>query len=292
MEFDSLSITPFIGVGHLRFGLCRSEVRTLLGRPSERWRRSTWSRNLTDRYEQWWMTLDYSDSDELEFIEVGRGRCSVLLGDVQLMPGRAREVVDRLGESGVATCPSDSGFSIVGAGVNLYVPSAEGGAVVEAVSATSSAMGEMSFSFFGEPAEAKVAAWPVEAGGGIADVRFGQLRSEVRLCMGEGMCSTIDGMQKTDHYWAEGLVVTFDADDRVVEVFALAPAKPTMGGVEVLGRSYDVLRGALVQAGFSVCDKPAELYVVELGASVWWSSDSDSSLPSIAVAMRKPELHN
>ncbi len=91
-----------------------------------------------------------------------------------------------------------------------------------------------------------------------------------------------------DHYWAEGLVAKFDAEDRVVDVIALAPAKPTLGDIGLLGRSYNELRDVLMAAGFSIQDKPAELYVAELGVSVWWSRDSEEPLPSVAVAVGTP----
>ncbi len=149
MESLSLAVSPIVGVGDMRFGQSRREIHSLMGRPSEMFRRSVWSRNLTDRYDQLWLTLDYSDSGDLDFVEVGAGRCAVTLGGVQLfLPGRAVEVADHLRDGGFATRPIDSGLSIVGAGVNLYIPSTENDAAVESVSAASGNLGELDVSFF------------------------------------------------------------------------------------------------------------------------------------------------
>ncbi|MFG1778413.1 hypothetical protein ACGFIG_18520 [Micromonospora sp. NPDC049048] len=207
------------------------------------------------------------------------------LEGVQLLPGRVVDVADRLSGAGFTTRAIDSGLAIADAGVKLYVPSTEQDAAVEAVSAAPVDAVDLDASFFGEPGESKIEVWPVDAHHGIAGVRLGQMRSEVRQRMGEGMHSVVSATRSMDHYWTEGIVAKFDADDRVVDVIALAPAKPAMGDIEVLGRSYGELSDALTTAGFSIREAPAELYVEELGASVWWSRDSEEPLPSVAVAV-------
>lgn len=158
METPDLAVVPFGGMGEFRFGMTRDEVRALMGSPLRVRRRSPWSRNLTDGYPQLWASFDYTDSGHLEFMEIGEGRCSVSLGEVRLMPGRARDVADRLREHGFATRPADSGLSVVDTGIRLYVPSSEEDAVVKAVSAASRSAGELDIAFFGEPGEAKVGA--------------------------------------------------------------------------------------------------------------------------------------
>jgi hypothetical protein len=285
MESLRLVVLPHVGVGNLRFGKSRREARSLLGQPSEVSRRSAWSRNLTDRYEELWLTLDYSDLDELEFIEIGSGKCSVIIDEVQLMPGRASDVADRLRSRGYILSTIDSGLSVEGVGVSLFIPSTEANAVVEAVSVASKNLGELDISFFGEPGGSRVASWPVEADSGIGGIRFGDLRSEVRQRMGEGMSSSSGAGSRMDHYWAEGLVAKFDAEDHVVEVIALAPAKPTIDGIEVLDKSYGDLRDSLTAAGFGLQEKPAELHIPELNASIWWSRDTREAIPSVAVAV-------
>src|SRR5687767_9588144 len=121
MDLNMLRVTPSVGVGDLRFGLNRREVRELMGVPSEITRRSAWSRSLTDRYDDLWLTLDYSDSGELEFIEIGSGRSAVEFGDVRLMPGRAKDIENRLEDLGHVVRRVDSGLSIDGTGIKLYV---------------------------------------------------------------------------------------------------------------------------------------------------------------------------
>ena len=282
----TMRITPFVGVGELRFGSRREDVRAVVGSTPEVRRRSAWERSLTDRYDEWWLTVDYSDGDEVDFVEVGDGKCTVMLGEVQLMPGRADEVVGQLRAAGYDPREDEAGYAIGDAGVVLFVPSSESGARVESVSAKSRDLGELDIAFFGESDGPTVTAWPVEPGVGIAEVRFGETRDAVRARMGEGM-SWSTGGGRTDQYWGEGLVVTFDGDDRVSEIVAVAPAEPAVAGVEVLGRTYDALRAAFAAVGVPVSVRPAELYLPDLDVSVWWTRTDNPEVPASAVAMRR-----
>lgn len=250
------------------------------------WRREEWSKVLADVYDELLLDLYYSEDDRLDFIEVATGRCRVTLDGVTLIPGSVSDVVRDLERHGFEVRRVESGRVIEGKGVELFTPSSEEGAEIKGVAVRAVDAGELGIEFFGSPGGSSVQDWSVEPRIGVAGVRLGQGRSEIRRRMGEGAGFPLSADKALDHYWAEGLYVIFDAAERVCEIVAVEPAKPRVCGVEPLRMTYSEAYEALAAAGCRMTTGPAEIWLPDLDISVRWTRIDDAA-PAVAVAMRR-----
>jgi hypothetical protein len=124
-----MEIVPFVGVGVVRFGDTRQQVRDALQRPFEIFRKDV-GENETDAFDEVGLHVYYDGQGRVEFIE-GFGSASLTIGGLVLL-GRNIDDVDRelsaLGHSSHAT---DVGLQYDSVGIALTAP----GGVVEGVGA-------------------------------------------------------------------------------------------------------------------------------------------------------------
>ncbi|MEU2875279.1 hypothetical protein [Streptomyces sp. NPDC007070] len=85
---------------------------------------------------------------------------------------------------------------------------------------------------------------------GLDLVRFGEERAEIRARLGE--CVTFrrtPAGAPIDHYVNLGLMLSFDASDRVEFIEVAEPAEIFFGGISLLGRGYRRVVSELEQNG-------------------------------------------
>jgi hypothetical protein len=285
-DFVTLEVLPLTGVGDFRFGMTRAEARSVMRSDPRLWRRAEWSGVPDDVYDDLLLELSYSEDGRLDFVEVAAGRCRVALGGVTLVPGTVGDVVRDLELHGFVIQRVESGHAIEGTGIELFTPSSAEGAEVKGVAVRPVPFGDLDVEFFGLPDSSSIRDWPVEPRVGIAGVHLGQERSEVRRRMGEGAGFPLTAERSVDHYWNESLYVIFDAAGRVREVVAVAPAKPRIGGIELLGMTYPDACSALAVAGFRMSAQPAEIWLPDIEVSVRWKTIDDSA-PAVAIAVAR-----
>jgi hypothetical protein len=124
-----MEVRPFEGLGDLRFGMSRADVRALLGPEFRSFKKTPLAKTLTDAYTQLGLHLYYDDQDRLEFIEAFQP-CIPIFRGIELL-GRPEVVLEQLRKTGVGIPRRDSdGNFFDDLGFALYSP----GDVVEGVS--------------------------------------------------------------------------------------------------------------------------------------------------------------
>jgi len=101
-----LEIRPFEGLGDLRFGMSRRDVRALLGQEFRSFKKTPLADSLTDAYAQYGLHLYYDGQDRLELVEAFRP-CVPIFQGVELL-GPRKVVPDRLPEAGAGGPRRDS----------------------------------------------------------------------------------------------------------------------------------------------------------------------------------------
>ncbi len=66
---SDLVVEPKVGIGSIRIGMSLDEVRSAVGEPTGRFRKTSDSPRLTDVYDGLGIHVYYDDSDSVEFIE-------------------------------------------------------------------------------------------------------------------------------------------------------------------------------------------------------------------------------
>jgi hypothetical protein len=114
-----MEILPFVGLDNINFGMLRKDVRELLGDNWREFRKTPFSKNLTDSYDSLGLHLYYDEKDCLEFIEAF-SPCSIIFKTVSLVGSNLNEVLSELKKqniSGRLDEPSwffdSSGFALI-----------------------------------------------------------------------------------------------------------------------------------------------------------------------------------
>jgi hypothetical protein len=76
----NLAIDPYIGVGILRFGMPRAQVRACIGEPFEEFKRNEFAVNFCDFFPDEVLWAHYTDEGNLNAIECGDPASPVLFG--------------------------------------------------------------------------------------------------------------------------------------------------------------------------------------------------------------------
>jgi hypothetical protein len=112
-----MKIEPFLGVGVIRFGDTRQQVRETLQRPFETFRKNM-GENATDAFDEIGLHVYYDGQDRVEFIE-GFDPASLTISGLELL-GRSIEDVDKeLKALGHSSIPTDVGLQFDSAGIVL-----------------------------------------------------------------------------------------------------------------------------------------------------------------------------
>lgn len=120
MSINRWEITPYVGVGPLRFGLTRSQARSLLGTSVSAFRKGPYASTETDAYDGLGLHLHYDGNDRLECIEAW-GSCPVYYKDAALLNASVQEVLERLANLGLSS-RYDDGYFLDDGGFALYAP--------------------------------------------------------------------------------------------------------------------------------------------------------------------------
>jgi hypothetical protein len=120
-------IAPYEGTGPLRFGMTRSQVRSLLRGSVSTFRKGPYASTDTDAYDELGLHLHYDKGDRLECIEAW-GPCPIYYQRASLLNANTQEVLERLAGLGLSS-RYDDGYFLDDAGFALYAPDD----VVEAV---------------------------------------------------------------------------------------------------------------------------------------------------------------
>jgi hypothetical protein len=122
------NIIPFVGMGDLRFGIPRLEVRSFLGNDFQSFLKYGETRE-TDAYNGLGLHLYYNVNDRLEFIEAF-APCRPEYQGIQLLNQKLDAVLKQLRSIGFDARYDDEGYFFDQLGFALYVPHSS----IEAVS--------------------------------------------------------------------------------------------------------------------------------------------------------------
>lgn len=119
-------IEPFIGIGPLKFGTPRDQVRAELGPDFRVFKKGRTSVNNADAYDSLLVHCYYDAQDRLDFIEVGRDSpLSVRFADVEFFDLTLPMVMERMRAHGHPGTVVPEPCHFEGLGVALYVPHSE-----------------------------------------------------------------------------------------------------------------------------------------------------------------------
>jgi hypothetical protein len=95
---SSWEIHPYVGIGILRFGQTRSEVRSLIGNPSKSFKKVPFAENEADAYNSLGFHLYYDTDDRLESVDAW-GPSPICFDGIKLVDvpvdSLARELAER-----------------------------------------------------------------------------------------------------------------------------------------------------------------------------------------------------
>ncbi|MFJ8200157.1 hypothetical protein [Streptomyces sp. NPDC096152] len=88
---------------------------------------------------------------------------------------------------------------------------------------------------------------------GLESARFGETRGELRDRLGAATSFVrVPGTPPVDHYVDLGLLLSFDASDRLVFIEATTRARPAFASVELCGRPFGEVVDDLTSRGVTV----------------------------------------
>jgi hypothetical protein len=281
---DAWEIEPGLGVGPARFGMTRSSLRERLG--SFRAFRRGSTPDLTDQYDAGLLMLTCSDDEGLYLIEVA-DPWTVTFRGVRL-GGAAAEVVAALRDAGAEPVEDhEGGWELAGGAVHLAVEPDEPDAEVEGVTvAAPSHVGGDIIRVDGGATGEPVLSHTVEPGRGLGVVTLGEPRAAVRRRLHEAMTSTTGPGTAEDHFWADGLVVRYSADDRVERISVHKADRVDYAGVTVLPGMFDEVRQTLLDAGHAIEDRELAVEIRGTGIQLWLANTQTTHrLPVSAVVL-------
>jgi hypothetical protein len=280
-------ITPFEGIGELRFGSLRAAVREVLGSPDDIVRKPNWSSQLTDFYMTRGWSLTYDPDGMLAEIELfGPARVSVR--GIDLLGRPAGQVLGELRSIDSTGANTNSPYEFPGIGISVDLHSGDLGESLRSVSAfaSSSARGPEPEFFPGSPQQVQR---PIEVGHNrVGSLRTPCDRQSMRSFLGEGMAINWYGTP-VDVYF-QGIVVEYDANDFSTRVVVTGsglmiqdlPAEVT------LGMPYSDCLRTLIDRGFDCVEKEAEIGLPGAGISILMARGGDPALPISAIAVESP----
>ncbi|MBC6456681.1 hypothetical protein [Actinomadura sp. HBU206391] len=304
MSDDAWDVRPFEGLagvvpGGLRLGERRSVLAARLAdelgeRLGERrtFRKAAWQTGLCDHYIEGGLILFFDDRDRLCYVELCED-APVTYDGVWLLGRPYGEVVADLRSRGCRLVEGDVGCEAPDAGFNLTAVDPQDPArPVDCVGVfvNSPADGVVGMSDE-EPVES-VTEHRLVSMEGTEAVRLGQDRRELRGLLGPALQSRPDyGGETRDWYLEHGLVLTFDAADRLVSLvvhYAIRGGTAWFRGVQLLDRPYAEVVAELEAQGVRV--EPAELggRVPDHGFALYLRGLQNPSMPIAAVAFTDP----
>jgi hypothetical protein len=292
----SWEVQPGVGAGPLRFGTPRAELRATLG-PYEAFRRSDTS-DLTDQYESELLMLTCSDDEGLYLIEIPDPD-GVHFRGVPLA-GEAGTVLAALRAAGVEATAADSGWNLADGAISLSATSRDPDEPIKAVTVFGPGHetgGEIVFFPAGADAAPPAGTHVVSPGNGVAPVRLGEPRDDVRRRCNGGVCWQYPAGSREpveDTFFQEGLVVRYGADLRVERIFVTKAEAVLLDGVNLMPAhpaTVADVRSALERAGHEVTGSEAAIAIAGTGVQVLTRRPSTSGygpMPVSCVAVGTP----
>jgi hypothetical protein len=97
MVVERWEIHPFEGIGPIRFGMARSQVRSILGNDFKVFKKGPFAANTTDAYGEHGLHFFYDTADQLECIDAF-AKCPIYYRNVRLLNGPAGDILRELSE--------------------------------------------------------------------------------------------------------------------------------------------------------------------------------------------------
>jgi hypothetical protein len=114
-------ITPFKGLGVLRFGMSRQEISILLNQTPQRFKKSFLAPNETDSYDTLGFHLYYDNNDLLEFIEAFNP-CGVIFRGNRFLNLELSQAITIMENLGFTPILDSEGCDFKDVGFGLYAP--------------------------------------------------------------------------------------------------------------------------------------------------------------------------
>jgi hypothetical protein len=276
-------IVPGVGVGPLRFGMARVELHRRLGRYSA-FRRG-YSSGLTDQFPDHGLLMLTCDAAGLWMVEVAEPE-QVTYRGVPLA-GPALDVVEHLRAIGVDPQPDEETWTFADGAVALWVPDSDVDGVT--VFAPGYYGGELERFAAGTSSSPPQWSHTVVPGQGIGLVSLGESRDAVRANLHGGSCWDLPaGCREPveDTFWEDGLVVRYEAGERVERIFVTKADSVDFAGVQVMPAIFNVVRNTLREAGHPITDGELVLAIEGTGVELWLANtQTEWELPVSAVVI-------
>ncbi|GGU44787.1 hypothetical protein GCM10010211_05540 [Streptomyces albospinus] len=263
------------------FGDDLGEVRTF--------RKAPWSTGLSDHYPEGGLILHFDDRERLVHLEAF-DPAPVWYDGLPLTGRRYPDVLADLRERGcrlIEDGDGDDGVEAPDAGFHLTAPHGPDD-LVDCVGLFRRPLSADPVTMSDEPPVEPVLEHRLVSGEGTEAVRLGQDRWELRGRLGPALQSRPDyGGESQDWYFDHGLVLTFDAADRLASLvisYSGVSGTAVFRGVPLLDRPYAEVVADLAAQGVRVEDGELAGRVPEHGFTLQLVGRQNPAMPVTAVA--------
>ncbi|AJT64215.1 hypothetical protein [Streptomyces chattanoogensis] len=229
------------------FGELLGEVRTF--------RKAPWATGLCDHYVEGGLICFFDDEERLVYLEAF-DPAPVFYGEVPLTGLPYDVVVSALRERGVRLVEGDSGVEAPDAGFHLTAPYGPDDDRVDRVGLFRRSLAADPITYSEAEPVARITTHELVSGEGTAAVRLGAHRKELGARLGPAQQSVPEyGGAAMDWYFDHGLVLFFDADDRLTSLvitYTGVTGEAWFRGVQLLDRPYGEVVADLEAAGVRI----------------------------------------
>ncbi|MFG7942623.1 hypothetical protein [Streptomyces cacaoi] len=253
-------------------------------------RKAAWSTGLCDQYPEAGLTLFHDDRERLVHIEAF-APAPVAYRGIPLLERPFGDVVDELTAAGCPLTTDDTGCLAPDAGFHLTGDPDEPAQPAESVSLlTRSALDAPLPRMTDGPRSAGTDSHRIVPHRGTDTVRLGEDRSALRARLGPALQSTPEyGGAAQDWYYEHGLVLTFDADDRLTTlVVSYVGRRGTalLDGIPLLDRPYEDVAADLAAAGIPLTARELAADLPDHGVTLHLVARTNPAPPVAAVVLR------
>ncbi|WP_326688268.1 hypothetical protein OIE63_14640 [Streptomyces sp. NBC_01795] len=296
--FDGLEgIVPGgIRLGEPRAALAQRFAAAFGERLGERrtFRKGATATGLCDHYPEGGLILFHDDRERLVYVEVFEP-APVAYEGIPLLERPYGEVVAELRGRGCRLVEDESGCEVPEAGFNLTADPDEPEEPVESVGVLTRGRGQEDGPPPGMtdgPRLPGTDTHRIVPHQGTETVRLGEDRHALRAGLGATLASRpAYGGAAQDWYHEHGLILTFDAADRLTTLavsYAGRTGTATLEGVQLLGRPYEEVVADLTGAGVRVVPGELSARLPDHGVTLHLIAYTNPALPVCAVLLGGP----